>query len=232
MRSMRRLGLRRAAHGSCRPRAAAKWLTTTAFVVALAGVSSEHERLLDTTDQGDVGYEARRWAIGCRQGRITLYSWYKAVSFRDLEKTPGPVSVADDEAWVAAVDAWVAALPERPTGQGWYRVPRNFIQPDPVVFCYFAEEPGGGSRGLGTQVWDSAILERGSVRVADLAFGAVALLGAATAFLWVRAWVRAWRWKRRTSGGHIPLPCVCCGYDLTGNVSGTCPECGSPAEPI
>ncbi len=31
-------------------------------------------------------------------------------------------------------------------------------------------------------------------------------------------------WPRRRS----PLPghCVSCGYDLTGNVSGRCPECG------
>jgi len=31
------------------------------------------------------------------------------------------------------------------------------------------------------------------------------------------------RWRRLKSGG-----CVRCGYDLTGNVSGICPECGEP----
>ena len=36
-----------------------------------------------------------------------------------------------------------------------------------------------------------------------------------TAFLWYR--------DRRPSKGH----CQQCGYDLTGNVSGKCPECGS-----
>jgi hypothetical protein len=35
-----------------------------------------------------------------------------------------------------------------------------------------------------------------------------------TAFLWYR--------DRRIPPGH----CRKCGYDLTGNVSGTCPECG------
>ncbi len=34
----------------------------------------------------------------------------------------------------------------------------------------------------------------------------------------------AWRWKRRTPPGT----CRSCGYDLTGNVSGRCPECGTP----
>ena len=39
-----------------------------------------------------------------------------------------------------------------------------------------------------------------------------------TAFLW-------WRDRRRIPPGH----CQTCGYDLTGNVSGRCPECGEPA---
>jgi hypothetical protein len=34
-----------------------------------------------------------------------------------------------------------------------------------------------------------------------------------------------WRSGRRTPGGH----CEKCGYDLTGNVSGRCPECGEVA---
>jgi hypothetical protein len=33
-----------------------------------------------------------------------------------------------------------------------------------------------------------------------------------------------WRDRRRIPPGH----CQTCGYDLTGNVSGRCPECGSP----
>ena len=38
-----------------------------------------------------------------------------------------------------------------------------------------------------------------------------------TAFLW-------WRDRGRIRPGH----CQHCGYDLTGNVSGRCPECGKP----
>jgi hypothetical protein len=48
------------------------------------------------------------------------------------------------------------------------------------------------------------------------------LLGIAaipTALLW-------WRRRRRYSPGH----CRECGYNLTGNTSGRCPECGSPIQ--
>ncbi len=40
------------------------------------------------------------------------------------------------------------------------------------------------------------------------------LAGLPTTLLW-------WRDRRRVQPGHCP-----CGYDLTGNVSGICPECG------
>jgi hypothetical protein len=39
-----------------------------------------------------------------------------------------------------------------------------------------------------------------------------------TTFLW-------WRDRKRFPAGH----CQTCGYDLTGNVSGVCPECGKEA---
>ena len=37
-------------------------------------------------------------------------------------------------------------------------------------------------------------------------------------------WLRLWRRDRRLDDGR----CGKCGYDLTGNVSGVCPECGKP----
>ena len=45
----------------------------------------------------------------------------------------------------------------------------------------------------------------------------LAAVSAPTAFLWYR--------DRRQPKGHCPS----CGYDLTGNVSGVCPECGTNA---
>ncbi len=47
-----------------------------------------------------------------------------------------------------------------------------------------------------------------------------ALLGAYPLFVSARYFVR--RWRRREPG-----VCGKCGYDLTGNVSGVCPECGT-----
>lgn len=54
---------------------------------------------------------------------------------------------------------------------------------------------------------------------------------------WVPLWVPllfaalptayAWWRCRRFPPGH----CQKCGYDLTGNTTGVCPECGQPAEP-
>jgi len=47
-------------------------------------------------------------------------------------------------------------------------------------------------------------------------WGPLLLVAMPTAFAW-------WR-DRRLPPGH----CQACGYDLTGNVSGRCPECGEP----
>jgi predicted amidophosphoribosyltransferase len=46
----------------------------------------------------------------------------------------------------------------------------------------------------------------------------LALTSIPTAFLW-------WRGRRPTAVGH----CRKCGYNLTGNISGVCPECGEPS---
>lgn len=67
----------------------------------------------------------------------------------------------------------------------------------------------------------------GEWRLVDVAVeGALPLLVWGTplwAALWAWLWVR-WRNHLLTSRpGHF---CIECGYDLTGNVSGRCPECG------
>jgi hypothetical protein len=43
-----------------------------------------------------------------------------------------------------------------------------------------------------------------------------------------RQWLRQYRRNQRHKKGL----CVTCGYNLTGNISGLCPECGSPIEPV
>ena len=46
------------------------------------------------------------------------------------------------------------------------------------------------------------------------------LFAAYPIFAFIRGPLR--RWRRRRKG-----LCITCGYDLTGNVSGVCPECGA-----
>lgn len=48
----------------------------------------------------------------------------------------------------------------------------------------------------------------------------VAILGAYPTFVLARLLCRRWRQR------HKPNECKTCGYDLTGNESGVCPECG------
>ena len=38
-------------------------------------------------------------------------------------------------------------------------------------------------------------------------------------------------WLHPTRGEPVPGFCTRCGYNLTGNVSGICPECGGPVQP-
>ncbi|MDB5354049.1 MAG: hypothetical protein JWN24_502 [Phycisphaerales bacterium] len=59
----------------------------------------------------------------------------------------------------------------------------------------------------------------------------LAFCWAAVLFVWYvlalpgRA-ISGWRDRRRLAEGQ----CLLCGYDLTGNVSGVCPECGRSVE--
>src|SRR4051812_10094305 len=52
----------------------------------------------------------------------------------------------------------------------------------------------------------------------------LAALPAVVQLWWMRRWLRRRRLRRH------PELCPACGYDLTGNVSGRCPECGRPTQ--
>jgi len=47
---------------------------------------------------------------------------------------------------------------------------------------------------------------------------------AAILAVWLMRLARQWRKRRRALAGRCPV----CNYSLTGNISGTCPECGTP----
>ena len=58
--------------------------------------------------------------------------------------------------------------------------------------------------------------------------GVLAAVGGCAVMAWIylveiRGAIRNW-WRRRAGR------CLHCGYDLTGNVSGICPECGTPVQ--
>lgn len=64
--------------------------------------------------------------------------------------------------------------------------------------------------------WPSRRFVGNTLSVAVPYWTLLSALAPLTAFLWYR--------DRRPPPGH----CQACGYDLTGNVSGKCPECGDP----
>ena len=63
----------------------------------------------------------------------------------------------------------------------------------------------------------------GSIRWVQIEMWFVFLVALApTTILWCLDWLHR--------QGHPPRHCQKCGYNLTGNVSGICPECGTPIE--
>lgn len=68
---------------------------------------------------------------------------------------------------------------------------------------------------------DSAVLHCRTFRVEFPFWAPVIVLVAYPTIAFIRGPLRRWRRRRRGL-------CVKCGYDLTGNVTGVCPECATP----
>jgi hypothetical protein len=82
-----------------------------------------------------------------------------------------------------------------------------------LIWC---ETLGNGMVVLGAKLG-------GSIRWIQIEMWFVFLVTMApTALLWCLDWLHR--------QGRPPRHCQTCGYDLTGNVSGICPECGTPIE--
>jgi hypothetical protein len=88
-------------------------------------------------------------------------------------------------------------------GQSWRYLGRRITR-EPVVWTpdSWNEMSTLGVRGLFVPLWIP-----------------LAIVAVPTAFLW-------WFDRHRIRPGHCPK----CGYNLTGNVSGICPECGTPVK--
>jgi hypothetical protein len=74
-----------------------------------------------------------------------------------------------------------------------------------------------GRAGVGDLVWLPAVVTHGPVTAVVLPYWLPFLLVAGPSLL---GWL--------VSRARDPTRCRECGYDLTGNVSGNCPECGTP----
>jgi hypothetical protein len=127
-------------------------------------------------------------------------------------------------------------------GSGWYRFSVNFwgmvvveVEHGDVTVLHNLENVRarwGDALRCGTRRRDAFSLNWTLPHTADcgqstygtwseinVPFWLLFLLTGATALL-------VWRRRRRHPPGH----CAMCGYNLTGNVSGVCPECGEPVE--
>jgi len=133
--------------------------------------------------------------------------------------------------WVAPLRPWDWYYPRlfSSTGQGL-----SFPAPGPTVYrvfffhgrlLFFYSEPyRGGSRlhmRINADRWTPVFWRAGNANLGRRWAVAVPLwmpfllVSVPTAILW-------WRDRRHVPPGH----CRKCGYNLTGNVSGICPECG------
>ena len=61
----------------------------------------------------------------------------------------------------------------------------------------------------------------------ELASLAILLLSGVVVFMGTLRWFRGFAWSAEIERKRRHGRCEACGYDLTGNVSGVCPECGT-----
>jgi len=105
-----------------------------------------------------------------------------------------------------------------------------YIGLPPGGYCLVEEDPSDTPTGWSR--W-GLVLPRGNTKRGEPSVQAVTVAGGIVP-LWLPLAVlvvsiAVLRWRQRSRG--IPEDCNVCGYDLTGNVSGICPECGTPIKP-
>jgi len=98
----------------------------------------------------------------------------------------------------------------------WWKHESDFFPLEIAIGPY--GHHGIGQRGL-VRGWPEARFVAGFNLIVVPLWMLFVLIGVPTAWLW-------WRDRRRVPAGG----CAACGYDLTGNVSGRCPECGALRE--
>jgi hypothetical protein len=162
---------------------------------------------------GDLGYRVR--------GSVIRVSTRAALG---AQGTAPPVLPPASDTWerVVAGRRWTVSA-HRGNLHLWV-IPADmtsvYQQPEPKAQAVRAER----DRQL-VNIGSFSVVRRGYPYCSWLASAPLWAFAAATAvgpLMWLRARARSARRRRRNQ-------CPGCGYDLTGNASGVCPECGTPA---
>lgn len=152
-----------------------------------------------------LGYEAKHWSIECRFGRLTLYSWTTAGSADSINRKGQSLPALH-----------LLTAPSL----GWFAM----WGPDACsrrATITYTDVAGRVARSTGGY---PPTLERWYLH---LCYPIGGLLGAQ---LIIGAYI-VLKGQRRRRTTRMRILCPNCAYDLRGNASGICPECGQPAQP-
>ena len=173
------------------------WLLGRSFVYGTSGYT--------------LGYGGETWAIECRYGRITWYTWTKAI--------------ARERCVLPEIEQW-PDWPERANNEparGWYRSATEAENEQLKDIIFFVGPPWLQHGSLGGY---SPGLRRGTLHLSGCLLGTLVFARIVSVILWTGHF-RRWRLQRSLP----PFHCASCGYDLTANASGICPECGTALKP-
>jgi len=157
-----------------------------------------------------VGHETATNAAGRRVGGTITSAFGQAelaLWVRHMPSNAGEPGTG----WSHCHFAWPAG-PAQPASRQAYLASIGATQFMGVVWAHYHMNPSPGPRSTGGR-------PAATQSVWDLELPYYLILAAAAL---LPAW-RVRRWLRRTP----PHCCAACGYNLTGNTSGVCPECGT-----
>jgi hypothetical protein len=162
----------------------------------------------------------------------TVVMWFRSYSGGDVFSKIGPrgLEITSDRGWV-----WLWFYRGFPESLPWRWLSGGNSQRYWALQAYeYSGEAGRVSHygiiraGKGVTYYRQTAAPQGPQTAAWWIVGSVphwliALLTAVVPALWLRIAYQRARVRQQMRHGH----CLTCGYDLTGNVSGRCPECGT-----
>lgn len=110
---------------------------------------------------------------------------------------------------------WIVRSTNQPKSIRWY------VYVTPSALSVLQSDTAARSKQSEFRLGSFRVLRGTSFNAIALPYWVpVAAFGMYPAFTLVKLFLRRWKVRRN------PNSCTTCGYNLTGNVSGTCPECG------